>query len=461
MANESTGNATPTTTPETASATAPETAATAADPTPTDVLARTLAERYPFEAARLIEGARVHHAAAYLESLPENVAVDVLRRVNAYMGTRLMDAVEPQTAARFLELLTPHRAAALVSRLSPARVDRILQHSDPQYGAELKALASYPSNTAGSLMDPRVNSFAGETRTRDVIRQLRTLRQKRIQDVFVVDEDERLQGAVALQDVVLADGSTPLASLVQGPPPSVEVTASRASVLEELQKSRASSLPVVDFEGRVLGVLRQSELLAVTQQKAADGLVTMVGASKDERALSSPLFAVRKRLPWLQINLLTAFLAASVVGLFEGTIARFTALAVLLPVVAGQSGNTGAQALAVTMRGLTLREVRVRQWLRVVIKEMLVGSVNGLAVATTTCAAVFIWSRSLGLTLVIGVSMVLSMIIAGMAGAAIPVILTSLRQDPAQSSSIILTTITDVAGFFSFLGIATLLSHML
>ena len=177
--------------------------------------------------------------------------------------------------------------------------------------------------------------------------------------------------------------------------------------------------------------------------------------------LSPPSFAIRKRLPWLQINLVTAFLAASVVGFFEDTIARFTALAVLLPVVAGQSGNTGAQALAVTMRGLALREVRVRQWLRVVAKEVTAGAGNGVAVAATTSVAVYFWSGSPGLALVIGVSMVLSMTIAGLSGAAIPMILTSLRQDPAQSSSIILTTVTDIAGFFSFLGIATLLSDLI
>jgi magnesium transporter len=187
----------------------------------------------------------------------------------------------------------------------------------------------------------------------------------------------------------------------------------------------------------------------------------MVGASKDERALSKPFFAVRKRLPWLQINLLTAFMAAAVVGLFEGTIAKFTALAVLLPVVAGQSGNAGAQALAVTMRGLALREVSPRQWFTVTLKEVNVGLMNGLAVAVTCGIGVFVWSGSLGLVLVIAISMVLAMVAAGFAGAVVPMVLTKLGQDPAQSSSIVLTTVTDIAGFFSFLGIATILSSML
>jgi magnesium transporter len=201
--------------------------------------------------------------------------------------------------------------------------------------------------------------------------------------------------------------------------------------------------------------------MQVAQERSTASAVTMVGASEDERALSSPFFAVRKRLPWLEINLLTAFLAAAVVGVFEDTIAALPALAVLLPVVAGQSGNTGAQALAVTIRGLALREIRTRHWWKVVTKEIIAGAGNGVVVALTTAVAVYFWSGSSGLALVICVSMVISMTIAGLAGAAIPMVLTSLRQDPAQSSSIFLTTVTDVAGFYSFLGIATLLSAMI
>ena len=187
----------------------------------------------------------------------------------------------------------------------------------------------------------------------------------------------------------------------------------------------------------------------------------MVGAGRDERALSQPQLAVRKRLPWLEINLATAFLAASVVGLFQSTIAQFTALAVLLPVVAGQAGNSGAQALAVTMRGLALREISTRHWFRVLFKEINVGLINGIAIAVTTSAGVLVWSRSLGLAAVIGSAMILSMIAAGIAGSLIPILLTRVGQDPAQSSTIILTTVTDVTGFLSFLGIATLLASWL
>jgi magnesium transporter len=220
-------------------------------------------------------------------------------------------------------------------------------------------------------------------------------------------------------------------------------------------------LPVLDVHGRLIGAIRHDALLKTLEEAVSVDIQMMVGAGREERALSPLQFAVKKRLPWLQINLATAFLAAAVVGLFESTIAQFTALAVLLPVVAGQSGNAGAQALAVTMRGLALREISTRHWFRVLFKEMNVGIVNGLAIALTTGVAVLLWSKSTGLALVICIAMILSMVVAGLAGSVIPIALTRLGQDPAQSSSIILTTVTDIAGFMSFLGIATLLASLL
>ena len=276
-----------------------------------------------------------------------------------------------------------------------------------------------------------------------------------------MDEEGHLKATVSLQDLAVSPPKDRLSRIMKPAMAFVHALSPREEIVELLTQYRLSTLPVVDLDHRLLGVLRYAALVTAAAEEATADIQTMVGASKEERALSKISFAVRKRLPWLEINLATAFLAAAVVGLFEETIARYTALAVLLPVVAGQSGNTGAQALAVVMRGLALREVRLRHGMRLLMKELSVGFLNGVVVAATTSFFVYLWSRSVGLALVIGLSMVASMAIAGLAGAAIPVLLTYLKQDPAQSSSIILTTVTDVAGFFSFLGIATLLSGML
>ena len=424
-------------------------------------LAAVYLERHPDEAARDIENANPVAAAALLADEPAGRAHEVLRLLTPAAAVDVLTNMKAPSAGRLLALLEANRAAALLAGMEPGVRENLLTQLDGAKASELRDLMKYPPDSAGRMMDPRVTTFRGDACVRDVVRRLRTIRARRVQDVFIVDADDHLTGSVAIQDVLLAPPETRLDSLVRTHPPSVTAFAPRDEVLEALEKHRARSLPVVDYDGRILGVLRQEEIISAAEQAATADIVSMVGAGKDERALSPPIFAIRKRLPWLEINLLTAFLAAAVVGIFESTIARFTALAVLLPVVAGQSGNTGAQALAVTMRGLALREIRLGHWLKVTSKEVIVGGLNGIAVAVTTAGAVYIWSRSLGLSLVIGVSMVVSMTAAGFAGAVIPLMLTRLRQDPAQSSSIILTTVTDVVGFFSFLGIATLLSAMI
>jgi magnesium transporter len=423
-------------------------------------ICRGFVEGYPGEVARALEELPVEEAIAFLSEQPPAAAAAVIERIAPDAGELVLAGVRDEVATAVLTRLDPARAAALLARLDEPLRERRLARLPPAIAREVGDLIRYPAESAGAIMDPRVAAFRPEATVQQVLERLRAAPQ-RLQVAYVVDDSERLAGAVALEDVALAEPSARIDALVHRRPARVLATAGRNEVIEELATRRAPSLPVVDADDRLVGVIRHAALVEAAQQEASVDLQTMVGASRDERALSPSLFAVRMRLPWLQVNLLTAFLAAAVVGLFEDTIARFTALAVLLPVVAGQSGNTGAQALAVTMRGLALREVRARHWLRVTTKEAAAAAMNGLAVAFTTCLGVYVWSRSPGLTLVIGLSMVLSMTLAGLAGALIPMGLTAARQDPAQASSILLTTVTDVVGFLSFLGIATLLSGLL
>lgn len=426
----------------------------------TRALAQAFLERFPEEAARRLEARPAEETARLLETMPNARAAAVLETMTAEAAAPVLGLLADDTARRALTALDPGRAAALLARLDETVRRTRLDLLDPAVVRELEELMAYPLDTAGRLMDPRVATFRPETPVREALTRLRGTH-RRIADVFLVDDEGRLSASVSLQSIAVAAPGERLGALGNFRPAHVQAMATREEVVEAMAAGRLLSLPVVGFDGRLLGVIRHDALVDAARQEASADLLTMVGASSEERALSPVGFAVRKRLPWLEINLATAFLAAAVVGLFEDIIARFTALAVLLPVVAGQSGNTGAQALAVTMRGLALREIRVRHWLQVGTKELGVAVLNGVAVAVTTSLGVWVWSRSAGLALVIGLSMVISMAAAGLAGATIPMILSALGQDPAQSSSIVLTTVTDVVGFFSFLGIATLLATML
>jgi magnesium transporter len=424
-------------------------------------VAQAAARQHPDEVAVRLERMAARDIAEFLERQDPTRAADVLRRLRTDRVVPVIEALQEPAASKILGALEPALAAALLSRLDHDARSARLAALAPSLAREMAELVAYPPGVAGAVMDPRVASFRPDTTVKEALAQLRGLGDRMIQDVFVVDVEGRLVGAVRLQDLAMAEPGARLDDLAQPAPPRVQALAPHDELVAIAEERRLSSLPVVDVANRLLGVIRSTALLSATQRDVTADMQTMVGASREESALSSVGFAVRKRLPWLQINLGTAFLAASVVGLFESTIARFTALAVLLPVVAGQSGNTGAQSLAVTMRGLALREVRVRHWFHVGRKELAVGAINGVAVALVTSLAVYAWSRSLGMSLVIGGAMVCSMVIAGIAGASVPMALTLLRQDPAAASSIVLTTITDVMGFLTFLGFATLASGML
>ncbi len=417
--------------------------------------------RYPAEAGETLDALATQTlvpAAGHLE--PEALAV-AMEYLSPLKAQALFAGLARPTQLGILDRAAPRLAITLLGELPGDELDGLLAELRPAIRDDLKRLLAFPENTAGRLMERSfVGARAGMT-VRDALRRLQESSIRRARSLFVVTPDQRLAGRVDVQDLALAPADAPLRDYMQPVEDYVTAMAPREEVVDLLDRSRLDSVPVVDADGKLMGVVRYRSLFRVIEDVATADLQKMVGVSADERALSGAGFSIRRRLPWLHINLLTAFLAASVVSLFQDLIAQFTALAVLMPVVAGQSGNAGSQALAVTIRGLALKEIGIREWRKVLNKEILVGITDGFALALTCSLGVWVWSRSLGLALVIAVAMVLSMIAAGIAGALVPILLTRVGQDPATASSIILTTVTDVSGFFSFLGTATLLAFML
>jgi magnesium transporter len=413
---------------------------------------------YPREAARKLESLSADEAARTIEARAVELIVPVWEQLTTDVQERLMERLSETVVARLLAEMDPPLAAELLLAADPIDRARWMARMEPGAARLVTELMAYDDEAAGRLMDPRVASFRADMTVAAALERMRGFKKSRaLRDLFLVDEDGKLSGRVEIQDIAMSLPEVRLQRIARPIVAAVMDVAPRQEVVEKFEQNRLPALPVVNLSGRLVGVIHQSALVTALQEEASLDMQTMVGVSKDERALSHTWFAVTKRLPWLQINLATAFLAAAVVGLFEETIAQVTALAVLLPVVAGQSGNAGAQALAVTMRGLALREISARHLPRVVWKEVNVGVLNGVAVAAVCALAVWLWSGSIGLVAVISISMVVAMVVAGFSGAAIPILLKRLGFDPAQSSTIVLTTVTDVVGFFSFLGVATLL----
>lgn len=416
---------------------------------------------FPGDASDLLSTFPEDKTLDYLKSQPADIAGEILSKMNPDKASDILEAIDPENFRELAEELNVFLAARLISRFDPDHIKQRLGLISKGRSKQIRELISYPSDCAAFMMDTRVTVFKPHTTVKEALKRIRSLKDRKIYQVFLVDEEGRFANVVPLQNIAVADTKVPLVNLVDKPPVSINALAPRAEVVSLIEERKLINLPVVDIHNHLLGVIRNDTLMDATKQDVTQDIQALFGAGREERALSKVSLAVRKRLPWLQINLATAFLAASIVAIFEDTIARITILAVFLPVVAGQSGNTGSQALAVTMRGLALREISVSQWFVVARKEILVGAINGVAVAITTAIIVFIWASSFGLAIVIGISMILSMAIAGFSGALIPMVLQSLGQDPASSSSIILTTVTDIVGFLSFLGLATALASVL
>jgi magnesium transporter len=428
----------------------------------THALNRAFMRLHPGQAQHAVNSLAHNELMEYLETLSISEIVPVWNRLTLDRADQVILQISEPLARQIMQRGDPLLTSRVLARVNSEQGQKLLDFVEPVRERELMSLIQYPENSAGSLMDQRFMYLTTNLTAREVLRRIRRVKIRSPRQLYTVDDSGLLQGMLEMHKLALAEPTVTLESIQQRPVTGyVLATATREEVVHQLEQHRVTDLPVADLEGRLIGVIHYDALMDAIREDSSADMLTMFGASRDEKALSKIGFVVRKRLPWLSINLVTAFLAAGVVGLFENTIATFTALAVLLPVVAGQSGNTGAQALAVTMRALALKEIGTSQWLRVARKEVGAAFINGVAIALMTAAGVWVWSSSGGLALIIGVSMIIAMIAAAFSGVIIPAMLDRLGQDPAQSSSIILTTVTDVVGFFAFLGIATLLSGII
>jgi len=234
------------------------------------------------------------------------------------------------------------------------------------------------------------------------------------------------------------------------------VDADQEEIARRFEHYHYMGLPVLERDGRLVGLVRASDVIQVAQAEATEDMQLMVGLSGEERALTPWHKSIGRRLPWLYVNLATAFLAASVVSLFEATIARWTVLAVFLPIVAGQGGNAGVQTLTIIIRDLALGEISTGDGRRALTKELILGLLNGLAIGLVVGLGGYLWKGDWRLGLIVGIAMLLNMVAAALSGVLIPYGLKAIKVDPALASSIFLTTVTDVAGFFIFLGLAAL-----
>lgn len=368
-----------------------------------------------------------------------------------------MAELDDATIALICRTSAPDDAADLLDLLDDERRESILERLGASDGAHLEALLEQEEPTAGSLM---TTEFLALNEGMTVARAIEAIREYPRKDsffyVYTIDDGNHLVGVLSLRALILASPDTTLASIMTHNVVRSNVEESQEEVARLVAKYDLLSIPVVDSQNQLVGVVTVDDVLDVIQQEAEEDLLHLGGVAVSERVNSSAWTSFRMRFPWLAVNLATAFLASSVVRAFEGSIERWAALATFMPVVAGMGGNAGTQTLTVFVRGLAFGEVDLSNGWNPVMKELIVGLGNGAANGVLVFVVVGLWTGDWKLATILFFAMIFNMVIAGVAGGLVPLVLKRLNFDPAISSSIFVTTFTDVGGFFSFLGLASL-----
>ncbi len=393
---------------------------------------------------------------------PDQLAADLQR-----MGTR--------QAASIVDGLSDKLALDVLQRINPAIVSSILGHLDEIRKAQLFASSpssvtqqwtlnqTFPTDTIGRLMEPPTAVFRPTDRVADVTDRVRELVKKIfVTYCFVTDETGKLVGIVTMRDLLVSENSATLSDIMLKNPFALIASMALMDAMKLVLNRHYPIYPVVDEVGKLIGLVRGQAMFEEQAYEISAQAGTMVGVQKEERLATGWPTSLKFRHPWLQLNLLTAFIAAAVVGIFQKTIDEVVILALFLPVLAGQSGNTGCQALAVTLRGMVLGELKPGSERPLVAKEALLGLLNGTFVGVTAGLGMFVVATMQHnehpalLAVIVMIAMIGSCIISGISGALIPLTLRRLGADPATASSIFLTTATDVASMGIFLTLATM-----
>jgi magnesium transporter len=377
-------------------------------------------------------------------------------------AARLLDDYPEKFIATMLELLNPAMAVDVLEHLPDARQQAVLAAAPAETARQWMRNETYPEETIGRLMQPPLAVFRPETKIGEAIEQIRRLaRHTIITYGFVIDETEKLLGVIVMRDMMLGQRHQRLDEIMLRNPFFLEPGMTLTEAMNAVLARHYPVYPVCDGRGQLVGLLRGQMLFEAQAVELSAQPGSMVGVEKEERLTTHWARSLRFRHPWLQVNLVSGFIAAGVVGYFQDTIDRILVLAVFVPVLIGQSSNTGVQTLSVALRGMTLGELHSGRARHLVLKETWLGFVNGLLTGVTAAAGMLAFAKFQGnpqafkLAWVVLLAVTGSCLLSGIAGALVPLIMRKCGADPVTASSIVLTTITDVASLAVFLGLAT------
>jgi magnesium transporter len=406
----------------------------------------------------LIEALEADDRVELVELTGSDFDFSALNEVDETVREEILEELEPEEVAEGVRELESDDAVEILESLDEEDREEVLEKLPPSEREELERRLDYPENSAGRRMQTEFIAVPPDWTVGQAIDYMRETSElpDRFYEIYAVDADKRWQGAVPLDLLLRSRRLVPLKELVDEDRRRVSVLDDQEEVARLFGKYNLVAAPVVDTDNRLVGVITVDDVVDVIEEEADEDLKALGGVTSDEELSDSVWTIARGRFNWLLVNLATAFLASSVLGLFEGQLEKMVALAVLAPIVASQGGNAATQTMTVAVRALATRELGANNAWRVVIREALVGLVNGLAFAVITGVAAVAWFKIPGLGVVIGLAIICNLFAGALGGILIPMLLEKMRADPAVASGTFVTTVTDVVGFFSFLGIATL-----
>ena len=393
-----------------------------------------------------------------LERLPDWLIADIVDEEEDEEKYKILKGFSDNRQKEILGEMSSDELTDLVGTLDHESYEDILKKMNEDDREDVNMLLSYKPDTAGGIMATEFVTIEENYSVEEALKYL----QKEAPEaetayyLYVVDSNEILKGVVSLRDIVCNDFNTKISDITNTNVITVTYDMDQEEVANKFEKYGFLTIPVVDDNDKILGIVTIDDIVEILQEETTEDIHRLGGIDKEERVDGTLGESIKSRLPWLIVNLITAILAAAVVGVFEGTISQVVTLATFMPIVAGMGGNAGTQSMTIVVRGIALGELTGDNAMKVFIKELLVGLTTGIAIGAIISVLGFIWEGNYVFGIVIGVAMILNMMVATMAGYIVPVILKKLKVDPALASAVFVTTVTDVLGFFFFLGLATI-----
>ena len=417
---------------------------------------QTLEDLHPSDVANLIENLSSETRAKLLEIEEFDIDPEIFVEINESIQTEILQLLSNDSIAKIIKRLESDNAISIIENLNQEKKNLVLDKLPPKDRFLLEEGLSYPEDSAARIMQREFTAVPSDWsvgQTIDYLRESKDLPEEFL-EIFIVDNDFKPVGIVPSSRVLRTPREKKMNTIMREMPVLISVNMDKEEVGHTFENYNLVSAGVVNKNNKLVGMITADDVVTVVQEEAEEDVLRLAGVG-DEEITDSVLIKTKRRFNWLLLNLFTALLATWVISLFGASIEQMVALAFLMPIVASMGGNAGMQTLAVTIRAIATKELSSGNFNKIVGKEFLIGILNGIIFAIITAIIVQFWFQELKLSLLIGISMVLNMIVAGLFGILVPVSLKKVNIDPALASSVFVTTITDVIGFLSFLGIGS------